>query len=202
MTHLSEVTSPTSFHRLKRVLNSAGSPPSITLIMILMMMDWIGQNGLDWSKHRDWNDDDNKQNNANNEFSPGNVCTRLQPLGFYETLDNTVSEENTLGHIKFDTYRLILFVNFFHDMAKFTDIFCDLCICHHHNHNHDFGTWAFLIASLLSPSLALFPIQTQIPKLPLSYNENDAEDDDDDYQRLSGTGAKYLCRNGISGSCL
>ena len=43
--HLSEVTSPTSFHRLKSVLNSAGSPPSITLIMILMMMmDWIGQN--------------------------------------------------------------------------------------------------------------------------------------------------------------
>ena len=53
--------------------------------------------------------------------------------------------------------------------------------------NHDCGTWAFLIASLLSPSLALFPIQTQIPKLPLSYNENnseeeekDVEDDDDD----------------------
>ena len=59
MTHLSEVTSPTSFHRLKRVLNSAGSPPSITLIMILMMMDSIGQNGLDWSKRRDLNDDDN-----------------------------------------------------------------------------------------------------------------------------------------------
>ena len=63
---------------------------------------------------------------------------------------------------------------------------------HLHHHYHDCGTWAFLIASLLSPSLALFPIQTQIPKLPLSYNENNSEeeekvedddddDDDDDY---------------------
>ena len=32
-THLSEVTSPTSFHRLKRLLNSAGSPLSITLVI-------------------------------------------------------------------------------------------------------------------------------------------------------------------------
>ena len=33
--HLSDVTSPTSFHRLKRVLNSAGSPLSITLRIFL-----------------------------------------------------------------------------------------------------------------------------------------------------------------------
>ena len=52
LTHLSDVTSPTSFHRLKRVLNSAGSPLSITLrifvyILVLSFTMWI----LIWQNH-------------------------------------------------------------------------------------------------------------------------------------------------------